>query len=150
MAASRLGVAAPCVLSLLLMLAFQAVDPSTKTTDCTEAELSAVADLTPPPGTPPLEFQSEPSNGCIARFNSNLSGEQLYGHYRLVAKNAGWVVEEPGEVVLEPGQEAPQSPGPLGLSNDMLSAVVSYERAGDEGPARDQLWVVVEIYERHR
>ncbi len=104
------------VLSLLLMLIFEAVDPSTKITECTERELSAIAELPPPPGRPPLDFQSQPSNGCIAR--------------------------------LEPGKAAPQSPGPLGMSNETVTAAVNHERAGDEGPARDQLWVVVEIHER--
>lgn len=138
------------VLSLLLMLIFEAVDPSTKITECTDTELSAIVELPPPPGTPPLDFQSEPANGCIARFNSTLSGEQLIDHYRQTAKQAGWEVEEPGEVVLEPGEEAPQSAGPLGMSNETVTAAVTYERAGDEGPARDQLWVVVEIHERAR
>ena len=118
---------------------------------CTEVELSAAAsDLAPPPGTPPLEFQDEPGNGCIARFTSDLSGEQLFDHYRLAAKNAGYDIDEPGEVVLEPGEEAPDSPGPLGLSNESVVAAVHYERAGDEGPARNQLWVVVEVHERNR
>ncbi len=136
------------VLSLLLMLIFEAVDPSTKITECTERELSAIAELPPPPGRPPLDFQSEPSNGCIARFNSTLSAQQLIDHYRQTAKQAGWEVEEPGGVVLEPGKAAPQSPGPLGMSNETVTAAVNHERAGDEGPARDQLWVVVEIHER--
>ena len=138
------------VLSLLLMLAFEAVDPSTKITDCTEAELAAVAQLPPPPGTPPLEFQSEPSNGCIARFPSDLSGAKLLDHYRQAAQKAGWEVEEPGSVLVEPGEEPPQSLGPLGLSHETVSASVHYEQAGDEGPARDQLWVVVEVHERQR
>jgi len=138
------------VLSLLLMLVFEAVDPSTKITECTEAELSAIAELPPPPVIPPLSFESEPSNGCITRFNSNLSGEQLIDHYRQTAKKAGWQVEEPGEVVVEPGEEAPQSAGPLGMSNETVTAAVNYEAAGDEGPARDQLWVVVEVHERNR
>src|SRR6476469_1917905 len=58
------------VLSLILMLIFEAVDPSTNITECTQTELSAAAELPPPPGTPVLDFRSEPSNGCIARFNS--------------------------------------------------------------------------------
>jgi hypothetical protein len=138
------------LVSLLLMLAFQGIDPSTRNTDCTDAELSAVAELPPPPGTPPLDFQSEPSNGCITRFTSSLSGEQLIDHYRRTAEQAGWQVEEPGGVVLEPGEEAPQSAGPLSMSNEDVTAAVHYERAGDEGPARDQLWVVVEVHERNR
>ena len=136
--------------SLLLMLAFQGVDPSTRTTDCTDLELSAIAELPPPPGTPPLNFESEPANGCITRFTSNLSGDQLIDHYRQAGKQAGWSVEEPGEVVLEPGEEAPQSAGPLGMNNEDVTAAVMYERAGDEGPAADQLWVVVEVHERNR
>ena len=116
---------------------------------CTEVELSAAAsDLSPPPGTPPLEFQDEPGNGCIDRFTSDLSGDQLFDHYRLAAKNAGYAIEEPRGGVLEPSEEAPQSPGPLGLSKDPVTAYVSYESAGDEGPAREQLWVIIEVHER--
>ena len=138
------------VLSVLLMLTFQAVDPSLETTECTEAELAAIAELPPPPGTPPLEFQDEPGNGCIARFHSSLSGKQLLDHYRRAAKEAGWQVEELDEVVLGPGEEAPDFPGPLGMTNETVTAAVQYERAGEEGPARDQLWVVVEVQERSR
>jgi hypothetical protein len=117
---------------------------------CTEVELSAAAsDLRPPPGTPPLEFRDEPGNGCIARFTSDLSGAQLFDHYRRAATNAGYEIEEPGEVVLEPGEEAPQFPGPLGMSSKTIVASVSYEQAGDDGPARNQLWVIVEIHERN-
>ncbi|CAA9310534.1 MAG: Error-prone repair homolog of DNA polymerase III alpha subunit [uncultured Friedmanniella sp.] len=50
------------------------------------------------------------------------------------------------EVALEPGEEAPDFPGPLGLSNETVTAAVQYERAGDEGPASDQLWVVLEVH----
>lgn len=138
------------VLSLLLMLAFQAIDPTLRTTECTEVELSAIAELPPPPGTAAPEFQSEPENGCIARFYSSLTGEQLFDHYRQAATRAGWQIEEPGEVALEPGEEAPDFPGPLGLSNETVTAAVQYERAGDEGPASDQLWVVLEVHERSR
>ena len=42
------------VVSLLLYLTFQAVDPSLKTTECTATELSAAAEFPPPPGTPAL------------------------------------------------------------------------------------------------
>lgn len=138
------------VLSLLLMLAFQAVDPSTKITECTEAELAAAAQLPPPPGTSAPDFQSEPHNGCIARFETDVSGEELFEHYRRAARQAGWTVEEPGPVQLDPGEEAPMSPGPLGLSNEAITAAVYYEQAGDEGPARERLWVVVEVHERQR
>jgi hypothetical protein len=117
---------------------------------CTEMELSAVAEFPPPRGTPPLEFQDESGNGCIARFTSTLSGEKLVDHHRLAAGNAGYEVDDYGEVVLEPGEEASQSPGGLfsSMSNETVIAHVSYERAGDEGPARNQLWVVVEVHER--
>ena len=66
------------------------------------------------------------------------------------ARKAGWQVEEPGPVLVEPGEDPPQSLGPLGLSTDTISAAVNYEQAGDEGPAREQLWVVVEVHERQR
>ncbi len=36
------------------------------------------------------------------------------------------------------------------MSNETISASVQYERAGDEGPARSRLWVVVEVHERNR
>lgn len=145
------------VLSLLLMLVFQAVD---KPAACTEVELSAAAQLPPPPGTAPLQFESEePVNGCIARFETAVSADQLLDHYRTAAQKAGWQVEEadwrvdePGEVPVEPGQPAPEISGGilLGMSSETMAASVSYERAGDEGPARDRLWVVVEINERER
>ena len=131
------------LLSLLLMLLFQVVDPSLKNTDCTEAELAAIAELPPPPGTPPLEFQSEPANGCIARFNTDLSSEDLLGHYRQTATEAGWQVEGPGE-------DRGSLTGSLAMSDETVTAAVHHERAGDEGPARYQLWVVVEVHERAR
>jgi len=146
-----LGVPLP-LLSLLLMLVFQAVDPSTKTTECTDVELAAAARLPPPPGPPPLPFQSEPVNGCIARFETALSAQQLLDHYRTAAQTAGWQIEEPREVDVEPGQPTPEVAGGslLGMSSESTAVAVSYERAGDEGPARDRLWVVVEIHERER
>ncbi len=136
------------IVSLLLMLAFEAVDPSTKITDCTEAELAAVAELPPPPGTAPLDFRSEPANGCIARFHSDLSGDQLIDHYRRAGQHAGWTIDPVDPVPMEPGGEVPQSPGSLSLSSETVTAAVSYESAGDEGHAREQLWVVVEVHQR--
>jgi hypothetical protein len=140
------------VLSLLLMLLFQAVDPSTKTTDCTDVELAAAAQLPAPPSTPSPVFQSEPANGCIARFETALSAAQLLDHYRAAAQQAGWEVEEPGEVQSEPGQPEPELAGGLllGMSSESVAAAVSYERAGDEGPARNRLWVVIELNQRER
>jgi len=99
------------VVSLLLSLTFQAVDSSLKTTECTPTELSAVAELPPPPGTPAPQSQSEPVNGCIARFSTTLTSDQVLDHYRLTAHRAGREVEEAGEVVVEPGQEPP-TPAP--------------------------------------
>lgn len=138
------------VVSLLLMVAFQGVDPSLKTTECTPAELSAAAELPPPPGSPTPQFQSEPANGCIARFNSTLTGEQLLDHYRLAAKNAGWEVDEPGEVVVEPGEEPPTpGTGSLDMSNADMSLELTFEPAG-EGAARKRTWVVLSVHERVR
>ena len=94
--------------SLLLMLAFQAVDPSTRNTDCTDVELSAIAELAPPPGAPALTFESEPSIGCIVRFTSDLTAEQLLDHYRRAADQVGWYLDEPGEVVLEAAAGEPE------------------------------------------
>lgn len=137
------------VVSLLLMLAFQWVDPSLKTTDCTPAELSAAAELPPPPGSPTPQFKSEPTNGCMARFNSTLTGAQLLDHYRLAARNAGWE-QEAGEVV-EPGQEPPTSrTGSLFMNKGEMRFELRFEPAGEEGPARQETWVVLSVHERIR
>jgi hypothetical protein len=134
------------VVSLLLMQAFQAADPSLKTTECTPAELSAVAEFPPPPGSPTPQFQSEPENGCIARFNSTLTGDEILDHYRLAAEDAGWEVEDPGEVLVEPGQE-PVTPGTgsLSMNKAPMNLELSFEPTGDEGPASNQTWVVLSV-----
>ena len=139
------------VVSLVLMQAFQAADSSLGTTKCTPAELSAAAEFPPPPGSPPPQFQSEPENGCIARFNSTLNGDQILDHYRLAAEGAGWQVQGPGEVVAEPGQE-PATPGmgSLSMNKDQLSLELIFEPAGEEGPSRNKTWVVLSVHERTR
>jgi hypothetical protein len=53
------------VLSFLLMLALQAV--TLRPTECTRPELSAAAELPPPPGSPPPTFKSYPHSGCSGR-----------------------------------------------------------------------------------
>jgi hypothetical protein len=138
------------VVSLLLMLAFHAVDPSTKTTACTQAELSAVAELPPPPGTPPLEFQSEPAIGCIARFPSAMSGDQLIDHYRRTATVADWVLEPAAGGQIETGAHVPHGPGALAMSKDGMRVSVSYEPSEESGSGGSQLWVVVEVSEPGR
>lgn len=144
------------VLSFLLMLALQAVDPSLKVTECSPPELSAAAELSPPPGSPPPKFESYPTSGCGAGFHSSLSGKQVLEHYRLVAREAGWQVEEPdqGPVVIEPGEEPPtaaeQEEHTVYLHKETVTALVSFEPAGEEGPLRKQIWVVVGINERNR
>src|SRR6476469_3962288 len=65
------------VLSLILMLSFEAVDPSTKITECTQTELSAARNCRRLPARPRWTSSPKPSNGCIARFNSTLSGVAL-------------------------------------------------------------------------
>jgi hypothetical protein len=142
------------VVSLLLMLAFQWVDPSMKTAaECTPAELSAAAELPPPPGSPMPVFQSELENGCIARFNSTLTGAQVLHHYRLAARKAGWKEEPP----VEPAQEPPVEPGQehltsrmgsLDLNKDEMSFALSMEPAGEEGPAQQETWVVLSVHRR--
>ena len=137
------------LLSFFLMMGAEAIFVF-GTRACTQVELSAAAaDLPPPRGTMPLEFQDEPGNGCIARFPSDLSGEQLFDHYRLAAEKAGYQVVEPGDVMVEPGEEVSQSPGPLTIRKDAVTAYVDYEGAGDQGNARDHLLVVVTVHE-HR
>jgi hypothetical protein len=137
------------VVSLLLYLTFQAVDPSLKTTACTATELSAAAEFPPPPGTPALQFQSEPVNGCIARFSTTLTSDQVLHHYRLTAHNAGWEVQEPGAIVVEPGQELPTpGTGGLNLTKDEISAALHLEPTGEEDPAGTGTWVVLEVHER--
>ena len=118
------------LLSFLLMLALQAV--SLRITECSPPELAAAAELRPPPGSPPPTFRSYPSSGCAATFNSSLSGQQILDHYRAAAKDAGWQVE---------GRS---------MSNETVTAEVSWEPAGEEGPLREQVSVVVNIYERNR
>ena len=137
------------VVSLVLSLTFQAVDPSLKTTECTAAELSAVAEFAPPPGTPAPQFQSEPINGCIARFSTTLTSDQVLDHYRLTADNAGWEVEEAGEIVVEPGQEPPTpGTGSLDMTKNQISAALHLEPAGEEDPTGTGTWVVLEVHER--
>lgn len=137
------------VVSLLLSLTFQALDPSLKTTECTATELSAAAEFPPPPGTPTPQFQSEPINGCIARFSTTLTSDQVFDHYRLAADTAGWEVEEPGEIVVEPGQEPPTpGTGSLDMTEKQISVVLHVEPAGEEDPTGRGTWVVFEVHER--
>ena len=126
------------VLSFLLMLTLQAVDPSLRTTDCRPPELAAAAELPPPPGSPPPTFQSFGSEGCAAEFNSSLTGEQILAHYRQAAKNAGWQIQEP----------APVEPG-IAMSNEAVTATVLWEPI-EEGPMQEQTHVAVHIDERNR
>jgi len=134
------------VLSLLLMLALQAL--TLRVTECSQEELSAVAELAPPPGSPPLSFQSYPHSGCVTEFYISLSGKRVLDHYRRAATNAGWQVE-PGDVSVEPGQGSFDA-GNLYLHNATMTVEVRYESGGEEGPLRDQTAVVVSVYERDR
>ena len=137
------------VISLMLSLTFQAVDPSLKTTECTATELSAAAELAPPPGTPTPQFQSEPINGCIARFSTTLTSDQVLDHYRLTADKAGWEVAEAGQSVVEPGQEPPTpGTGSLDMTKNQISAALHLEPTSDEDPASTATWVVFEVHER--
>ena len=120
------------IVSLLLMLALQGLDPSTKTKDCSEAELAAVAQLPPPPGSPPPTFQSEPTEGCIARFTSNVPPAKVLDHYRLAATKAGWQL-----------QDAPPETHSLAMSNDTMTVAVA-------AIPQEQGLVVVSVYERRR
>ena len=126
------------LLSVLLMLALQAVDPSLKTTACTPPELAAAAEFPPPPGSPPPTFESYPSDGCAATFNSSLSGQQILDHYWQAAEKAEWQVKQP-----DTGAQT------LHLSNESVTAEVTWEPV-EEGPLRGQTYVVVHIYERRR
>jgi hypothetical protein len=135
------------VASLLLMLAFQAVDPSLRTTECTTAELAAAAELPPPPGSPAPEFESEPENGCIARFNSTLAGDRVLDHYRQAAENAGWEVMDAGEAAVEPGEEPPTpGTGSLSLNKNGMRFELNFEPAGEESSGQNQSWVVISVY----
>ena len=137
------------VVSLLLYLTFQAVDPSLKTTACTATELSAVAEFPPPPGTPAPQFQSEPINGCIARFSTTLTTEQVLAHYRLTADNAGGRWRRPVNSRWSPGQEPPTpGTGSLDMTKNQISAAFRLEPAGEEQPAGTGTWVVLEVHER--
>ncbi len=120
------------IVSLLLMLALHGLDPSTKTRDCSEAELAAVAQLPPPPGSPPPTFQSEPTEGCIARFTSNLPAAKVLDHYRLAATKAGWQL-----------QDEPPETHSLAMSNDTMTVAVA-------AIPQEQGLVIVSVYERRR
>ena len=134
------------VASLLLMLAFSAVDPSLRTTDCTPVELAAAAELPPPPGSPAPQFQNEPENGCIARFHSTLAGDQVLDHYRQAAENAGWQVIDSGEVPVEPGEEPPTpGTGGLSLTKNGMRFELNFEPAGEEGPGQNRSWVILSV-----
>ena len=141
------------VLSFLLMLALQAVGLPLGPVKCSSPELSAAAELPPPPGSPPPSFKSYPHSGCAADFYSSLSGKQILDHYRLAAVNAGWQVEEPepGEVGVAPGKEPPTLPERevrTYLSNETVTAEVAWEPV-EEGPLRGQTFVIVHLYERN-
>ena len=140
------------VASFLLTQVFLAVDPSLKTTECTPSELSAAAEFPPPPGSPAPHFQSEPDNGCIARFHANLTGDQLLEHYRQAAETAGWEVEKPGMAQLETGELVPEESIDIHsrshhMSNDTMTLEINFE-SGEQ--SSDQLWVVLSIHERIR
>ena len=137
------------VVSLLLSLTFQAVDPSLKTTECTAAELSAAAEFVPPPGTPAPQFQSEPVNGCIARFNTRLTSDQVLDHYRLTADGPDGRWRRPVRSWWSPVQEPPTpGTGSLDMTKDQISAAVHLEPTGGEDPAGTRTWVVLEVHER--
>ena len=141
------------LLSFLLMLALQAVGLQLGPTKCNPLELSAAAELPPPPGSPPPSFTSYPYSGCSADFYSPLSGKQILDHYRLAAVNAGWRVEEPepGEVGVAPDKGTPTLPERevrTFLSNETVTADVTWEPV-EEGPMRGQTFVIIHLYERN-
>ncbi len=144
----------PLVLaSFLLTQVLLAVDPSLKTRECTPSELAAVAEFPPPPGSPEPDFQSEPDNGCTARFHVDLRGEQLLEHYEQAAKAAGWEVDDPGMVELDNGKIVPAETIDIhsrshSMSNDKMRLELSFEREGTGSPQR--LWVVLNLHERIR
>lgn len=134
------------VASFLLTQVLLAVDPSLKTTQCTPAELSAAAELPPPPGSPAPDFKSEPDSGCITRFYANITGDKLLEHYQQAASTAGWKAEKQGMVELETGEVIP---GEITMKNDTMTFEVFFEGGGQEGP-RDRLFVVLSVAERIR
>jgi hypothetical protein len=96
------------VVSLMLSLVVQAVDPSMVPRKCAPAELSAAAELSPPPGIPPPQLRSIDGGNCAARFTTTLTGDQLLDHYRRTATQTGWEVSAQEhwaqENELEPGE----------------------------------------------
>ena len=120
------------VVSLVLSLVFQAVDPSTIPRKCTPAELSAAAELAPPPGIPSPQFKSTDHPLCTARFTTTtLSTPQLIAHYRRTATRAGWEVsghqywDQEGELEPRRLESPPPGYGGLAMTKNELSADVS-------------------------
>ena len=122
------------VVSLMLSLVFQAVDPSMIPRECTPAVLSAAAELPPPPGIPPPQFRSIDHPNCTARFTTTLTSDQLLDHYRRAATKAGWEVAA-HELLVEPGEEPP-APGMGGLTmtKNKIRADLSVAPADMEQP----------------
>jgi len=120
------------IVSLLLCWRCTGLDPSTKSRDCSQAELAAAAQLPPPPRSPPPTFQSEPTEGCIARFTSNLPATKVLDHYRLAATKAGWQL-----------QDEPPETHSLAMSNDTMTVAVA-------AIPQEQGLVIVSVYERRR
>ena len=131
------------VVSLMLSLVFQAADPSMIPKKCTPAELSAAAELPPPPGIPPPQFRSIDGGNCTARFTTTLTGDQLLDHYRRAATQAGWEVADQEYGTSEP-EEEPPAPGIGGLVMTKSKTIVSlgfvpasYEQPGATGSEAD-------------
>lgn len=90
--ARRRAVAALVVPLVSLLLTFGLLwvgDLMARQTECSPAERAAFAELAPPPGAT-VELRGEMANGCIARFDTSLSGPEVAAHYEREFTAHGW------------------------------------------------------------
>lgn len=76
-----------------------------RATGCSGRESAAVEELAPPPGTS-IESRGEYIEGCVARTDMDLSGEDIVEHYEAELARLGWR-ETPGSS--RPGSARPRS-----------------------------------------
>lgn len=113
------ALAVPLVSALMTGGLLLVGDQLARTTECSPAERAAFAELAPLPGAT-IELRGEMANGCIARFDTSLSGPEVAAHYEREFTAHGW-------------QTVPSAPGTAATKNGIVVRIEVFDRVKNEG-----------------
>jgi hypothetical protein len=88
------ALAVPPVSAALTLALAVSSERYAEATECSDAELAAVAELSPPPGLE-VELYGSVAAGCVATPRSTLPPGQVHAHYRAEFAKHGWRTASP-------------------------------------------------------